>query len=109
MTILTESVFTESQSARDNQLSNISPERATEILGKVKTLYFALWQGTSTTVTDQIANFYEVPEANFQKPLIAPTAIQESGSAEGRSLTQLVADAGLNPKSTRVRPITRQN
>ena len=69
MTILTDSVLIESKSARDEQLSNISPERAAEILGKVKTLYFALWQGTSTAVTDQIANFYEVPEANLRKLL----------------------------------------
>ena len=34
---------------------------------------------------------------------VDPTTGKEVGSAEGRSLTQLIVDAGLNPKSTRDR------
>ncbi len=69
MKILTESVFIESQSARDNQLIEIESEQATEILSKIKSLYFALWEGTSTTVTEQVAEFYEIPEQNLRQLL----------------------------------------
>ncbi len=69
MNILSDSVFTESKTARDNQLAQIEPKQATEILSKIKSLYFALWFGTSTTVTEQVAEFYEVPEHNLRKLL----------------------------------------
>jgi hypothetical protein len=39
--ILSESVLIESKSARDDQLQNVSNERAEQILGKVKGLMFA--------------------------------------------------------------------
>lgn len=67
MTILTESVFIESKSVRDNQLVNVSHERAGEILNQVKSLYLALWQGTGTATTEQIADFYEVSSEVVQK------------------------------------------
>ncbi len=66
MNILTDSVLTESKTARDNQLAEIESEQATEILEKIKSLYFAVWEGTSTTVTEQVAEFYEVSEANLR-------------------------------------------
>lgn len=58
--ILAESVLVESRTARDNQLELLSHERAAEVLGKVKTLYFALWQGTGAATTEQVRQFYEV-------------------------------------------------
>ncbi len=69
MKILTDSILIESKTARDNQLAQIESEQATEILNKIKSLYFALWFGTSTTVTEQVAEFYEVPEHNLRKLL----------------------------------------
>ena len=66
MTILNDSVLIESRTARSNQLAQIDQERATEVLNKIKSLYFALWKGTNTTVTEQVAEFYEVPEANLR-------------------------------------------
>ena len=69
MTIVTSSVLIESKSARSNQLAQIDEERATEVLNKIKSLYFALWEGSNTTVTDQVAEFYEVPEGSLRKLL----------------------------------------
>lgn len=69
MTILTESAFVESKSIRDNQLATVSHDRATEILNQVKAIYFALWQGTGTATTSQIAEFYEVSDDVVQKAL----------------------------------------
>ena len=67
--MITDSILVESKSARENQLAQIGEERATEILNKIKALYFALWQGTNTIVTEQVAQFYEVPEGSLRKLL----------------------------------------
>ena len=60
MAILSDSVLVESKSARSEQLASLSHERAQEILGKVKSLYFALWRGMGIATNEQIAEFYEV-------------------------------------------------
>lgn len=69
MTILTESAFVESKSLRDNQLATVSHDRSFEILNRVKSIYFALWQGTGAATTQQIAKFYEVSNDVVQKVL----------------------------------------
>ncbi|NJP22366.1 MAG: DNA-binding protein [Hydrococcus sp. CRU_1_1] len=69
MNILTELAFVESKSLRDRQLSTVSHDRASEILSLVKAVYFALWQGTGTATTGQIAEFYEVSLDVVQKAL----------------------------------------
>ena len=43
------------------------------------------------------------PKIEYRDRFVDPTTGQEIGSSSGRSLTQLVVDAGLNPKSTRDR------
>jgi len=58
--ILADSVLVESKTARDNQLERMSHERAAEALSKVKSLFFALWQGTGAATTEQVRQFYEV-------------------------------------------------
>lgn len=80
MTIVSESVLIESKSARDYQLERVSPERATEILNKVKALYFALWKGVGTATTEQLAEFYQVPEVNIRQ-LVKP--YQQEFEADG--------------------------
>lgn len=60
MTILSDSVLIESKSARDQQLARVSHDRATEILNKLKALYFALWSGIDSSTTGQMVAFYEV-------------------------------------------------
>jgi hypothetical protein len=67
MNILSDSVLVESKSARDNQLTSLSHDRATDILNKVKSLYFALWQGVGICTTEQVAGFYEVPADNVHQ------------------------------------------
>lgn len=69
MSLLSGSVLVESKSARDNQLEQVSDERALEILNKVKALYFALWQGTGTTTTELVAAFFEVSDDTIRSVL----------------------------------------
>ncbi len=67
MTILPDGILLESKLAREHQLTNVSHERSQEILNKVKSLLFALWNGVGITSTDQIADFYEVPLDTIHK------------------------------------------
>ncbi len=67
MMILTESAYVESKSVRDNQVASLSDERAEAILMKVKSLYFALWEGTGTTTTSALVDYYEVSAETIQK------------------------------------------
>ena len=69
MTIVSDLVLIESKSARDNQLERMSHDSAQDILNRVKSLYFALWKGIGTATTEQLADFYEVPEANIRQLL----------------------------------------
>ncbi len=65
--ILTESAYIESKSVRDNQVASLSDERAEAILMKIKSLYFALWEGTGTTTTSALVDYYEVSTETIQK------------------------------------------
>ncbi len=65
--ILTESAYIESKTVRDNQVASLSNERAEAILMKVKSLYFALWEGTGTTTTSALVDYYEVSSETIQK------------------------------------------
>ena len=65
--ILTESAYTESKTVRDNQVASLSDKRAEAILMKVKSLYFALWEGTGTTTTSVLVDYYEVSAETIQK------------------------------------------
>ena len=67
MMILTESAYIESKTVRDNQVASLSDERAEAILMKVKSLYFALWEGTGTTTTSALVDYYEVSGETIQK------------------------------------------
>jgi hypothetical protein len=81
MTIVTESILVESKSARDLQLAEISHHRAIELIAKVKSLYFALWQGTGIATTEQLAEFFEIESpATLRKVL---TRHQEEFESDG--------------------------
>ncbi len=67
MTIISDSVLTESLSARENQLAQIEEEQATEILSKIKSLYFALWEGEGIATTEQMGQFFDVEVATIRK------------------------------------------
>jgi predicted DNA-binding protein YlxM (UPF0122 family) len=61
MPIISEIVFVESKSARDEQLARTTHERAEEILSKAKALiHFAMYQGDRIATTEQIAEFFDV-------------------------------------------------
>lgn len=92
MTIVPDSVLVESKSARDHQLERISPERAQQILNKLKALYFAVGKGEGTTTTELLADFYEVPEANIRQLLKTHRAEFESDGLQtlrGKDLRQV--------------------
>ncbi|MEP0872390.1 hypothetical protein NDA01_21480 [Trichocoleus desertorum AS-A10] len=67
MTIVSDSVLVESKSARDNQLAQVSHDRATEVLNKTKALFFALWQGVGLASSHHLAEFYETDVETVQK------------------------------------------
>ncbi len=95
MTIISDSVLTESLSARENQLAQIEEEQATEILSKIKSLYFALWKEEGIATTDQSAGYLtlEVRDTKLsnieskntsldlttKQPVAAPTEIDGGG------------------------------
>lgn len=52
----------ESKSAREEGLAKLKAQHSEEqILNKVKSLFFAIWQGVGRISRQQLANFYEVP------------------------------------------------
>lgn len=54
----------ESKTARDEGLAKLKAQHSEErILNKVKSLFFAVWQGVGRTTRQQLADFYEVPIA----------------------------------------------
>lgn len=67
MTSLPDSVLVESISARSQQMASLDDDRATEVLNKAKAIVFAMWQGTGTATTEQIADYYEVSVDTVQK------------------------------------------
>lgn len=69
MPILSDSVLVESRTARDDQLEDMSHEKAQTIIEKVKGLYFALWKGVGAATTEAMAEFYSVPEVNIRQLL----------------------------------------
>ena len=48
------------------------------------------------------------PKLEYRDRFVDPATGQEVGSSSGRSLTQLIADAGLNPKSGRDRQLIKK-
>lgn len=69
MNIITESILVESKTARDHQIAKIQEKRATEILNKIKSLYFGLWKKEGISTTEKIAEFFEVEAATIRKIL----------------------------------------
>ena len=67
MNILSGSILVESKTARETQLAEIKSEQATEILSKIKSLYFALWQGEGIATTEEMGRFFEVEVATIRK------------------------------------------
>jgi hypothetical protein len=67
MNIVSDSVLVESKSARDNQLAQVSHDRASEVLNKTKALFFAMWQGSGLATSGQVAEFYETDVETVQK------------------------------------------
>lgn len=68
---LSSTFLIESKSARDEGLQAIrSREPEQDILNKVKSLMFAVWDGSSRVSRQQLADFYEVPvltiDSNYQ-------------------------------------------
>lgn len=78
MIILPDAVLTESISARDHQMAEMSNDHATELLCKAKAIIFALWQGAGIATTQQIAEYYEVSIDTVKKVIQRHRAELES-------------------------------
>jgi hypothetical protein len=109
MTIIPDRVLIESSTARDYQLNYVSDERALEILNKIKSLYFGLWQGTEIATTQQVAEFYEVPEVNIRKVIerhrseLELDGLKNLRGKELKSLREQVCDnMSLSPNTHRL-------
>lgn len=67
---LTHTVLIESKSARDQGVSAIVDQGLQQrLLNKVKSIFFAMWQGAGYLTIKQIADFYDVPEKTVDKNL----------------------------------------
>ena len=100
--ILTESAYIESKSLRDNQVSNLSDEKAEEILIKIKSLYFALWQGTGTTTTLALSDYYEVSVETIQKVIQRHRGELKSDGLKsilGKALKDVVDSLSISKKT----------
>lgn len=65
---LSDSVLVESKSARDQGLVEVGQKSSEKkILGAVKSLFFAVWRGSEYITTQQLADFYDVPEATIRQ------------------------------------------
>ena len=105
MTIVSDSVLVESKAARDHQLERVSPQRAQQILNKLKALYFAVWKGEGTTTTELLADFYEVPEVNIRQLLKTHRAEFVSDGLQilrGKDLRQVSDLLSLTSKTVNV-------
>jgi hypothetical protein len=105
MAIFPELVLSESRTARDSQLTDISHDRAKEILNKVKVLYFALWQGAGALTIQQVAQFYEVSEESLrqlQKTYRAELESDGLKTLRGKALSDARDQLSLASKSSQV-------
>ena len=113
MTILPDGVLLESKSAREHQLKNLSharvalalPDRSQDILNKVKSLLFALWNGVGITTTDQIADFYEVNVDTIHKIVKRHrNELGEDGleSLRGKALSDVTDKLSVTSKASRL-------
>lgn len=60
-------VLLESRTAREDRLTDLDDTRALEAINKAKALVMAMWQGTGIATTEQVAEYYEVPEDTVGK------------------------------------------
>jgi hypothetical protein len=68
---LSDSVLIESKSARDQGVSEIVSQGLQQsLLGKVKSIFFALWGDSSYMTTKQVADYYGVPENTIRQNYI---------------------------------------
>ncbi|MGK7948262.1 MAG: hypothetical protein AB4368_05515 [Xenococcaceae cyanobacterium] len=58
MNMITDTILVESKSARENQLAQVNEERATEVLNRIKALYFAFGKEINTTVIEQSVQYF---------------------------------------------------
>lgn len=63
-----DTVLVESKTARDQGLVELGQKSSEkDVLAAVKQLFFAVWQGSEYITTQQLADFYEVPEATIRQ------------------------------------------
>jgi hypothetical protein len=89
---MSELIFVESQSARQEKLEKTSHDQALESLNKAKGLVMAVWQGTGIATTEQMAEYYEVATETVKTVLLRHRDEFESDGirvAKGKDLQAL--------------------
>jgi hypothetical protein len=72
MVDITDDSLIESKDVRNREITRLKSQHSEDIiLNKVKSLFFAVWQGVGRVTRQQVADFYEVPvttiDSNYQR------------------------------------------
>jgi|GEM_PF-5328864 len=104
---MNELVLIESQAARTDCLTDVTPERAVEFLTKAKALiHFAQVDSGQLATTKQLADFYEVPEKTLRKMAsrnkneLAEDGYRTITGKELKALLRIGSDSMSLPKNT---------
>ncbi len=108
MTIISESIFVESKTLRQQQLQELSDEHSLSILNKVKTLLVALWKETDkVTTTEEIASYYEVKSSvvrhaskKYREEFLSDGWCEVKGSENLKALRRIGSEVFSLPSAT---------
>ncbi len=103
MTIISESILSESQTARNNLIGGITEEEAVKILNQVKTISFASWSNSLIASTGQLAYFFEVGHSRVVRDILR--TYREEFKSDG--VQTLKAEAAEQARSAMSRSLER--
>ena len=95
-------MLTESKVARNDYLVTINQVKAQELLAKAKAMIWAMWQGAAIATTEQMAEFYEVPNSTVRQVLKRHRDEFESDGVKvlrGKALKDVSFKLSLTPKT----------
>lgn len=95
-------ILTESKFAREDHLVKVDQNKAQELLAKAKAMIWAMWQGSAIATTEQIAEFYEVPNDTVQTAIKNHRAEFESDGLQvvrGKALRDVVSKLDTRAKT----------
>lgn len=99
-------ILVESKAARDQQMAEVSDERAKNVLSQSKAIVFATWRGEGVATTEQMAEFYKVAAntvrsaASRHKSELKSDGWREVKGNDLKFLSSIGSDALQLPSST---------